>query len=176
MVGIGAGVPGRNFEPDIHLGDVVVGAPADDSNDAQGVISYELGKETLNGSVKTNLLSPTDRHLRNVLQTIQTEAEFYDHQSILQYIDAFRARPNGQKFPHPGVEKDHLYEADDTCKLIEHDPRESQDPVVHYGLIASGDKLIKKAKLRDELRDKYNNICFEMEAAGLLNTLPVVVI
>lgn len=43
---------------------------------------------------------------------------------------------------------------DGTYKLVARDPRDSQDPVVHYGLIASGDKLIKNAKLRDELRDK----------------------
>ena len=183
MVGIGAGVPGRHLEPDIRLGDVVVGAPADDSDDAQGVIGYELGKETVDGFIKKNWLYPTDRRLRNALGTIQMEAEFNDSHSFLQHLIAFRARPNGQKFLYPGTENDQLYEAEKTCeltddnnRLIARDPRNSQEPVVHYGLIASGDKLIKNAKLRDELRDKYKVICFEMEAAGLMNTLPVAVI
>ncbi|PMD62017.1 purine and uridine phosphorylase, partial [Hyaloscypha bicolor E] len=176
MVGIGAGVPGRHLEPDIRLGDVVIGAPADNSDDEQGVIGYELGKETVDGFVKKSWLYPTDRRLRGVLGTIEAEAAFSGSYSFLQYLDAFRARPNGQKFLHPGIEKDQLYEADDTDRLIARDPRDSQDPVVHYGLIASGDKLIKNAKLRDALRDKYNIICVEMEAAGLMNTLPVTVI
>lgn len=183
MVGIGAGVPGRHLEPDIRLGDVVVGAPGDDSDDAQGVIGYEFGKETVNGFVRKGWLYPTDRRMRNAFGTIQTETEFNGSHSFLQYLDAFKARPNGQKFLHPGVENDQLYEAektgglaDNTYRLIARDLRESQDPGVHYGLIASGDKLIKNAKLRDELRDKYKIICFEMEAAGLMNTLPVAVI
>jgi nucleoside phosphorylase len=183
MVGIGAGVPGRHLEPDIRLGDVVVGTPGDDSDDAQGVIGYELGKETVNGFVKKNWLYPTDRRLRNALGTIEAEAEFNGSHNFLQHLDAFRARPNGQKFFYPGQENDQLYEAEktgdlgtDTYRLVARSPRESQEPVVHYGLIASGDKLIKNAKLRDELRDKYKIICFEMEAAGLINTLPVAVI
>jgi nucleoside phosphorylase len=183
MVGIGAGVPGQNLKPDIRLGDVVVGTPGDDSDDAQGVIGYEFGKETMDGFVKKGWLYPTDPRLRNAFVTIQTEAEFNRSHSFLQYLNAFRTRPNEQKFLHPGVENDQLYEAekskdpaDGTYKLIVREPRDSQDPVVHYGLIASGNKLIKNSKLRDELRDKYKVICFEMEAAGLMNTLPVAVI
>jgi nucleoside phosphorylase len=58
MVGIGAGVPGRDQEPDIRLGDIVVGAPADHSDDAQGVVGYELGKETVDGFIKKNTFYP----------------------------------------------------------------------------------------------------------------------
>lgn len=176
MVGIGAGVPGRNSKPDIRLGDVVVAAPSDDSEDAQGVIGYELGKETVNGFVKKNTLYPTDRRLRAAYESIQAEAEFDGTYIFLKYLDAFRTRPAGKKFLHPGVEHDELYETDDTSVLVRREPRESSDPIVHYGLIASGDKLMKNAKLRDELRDKYKILCFEMEAAGLMNTLPVAVI
>jgi nucleoside phosphorylase len=50
------------------------------------------------------------------------------------------------------------------------------DPVVHYGLITSGNKVIKNAALRDELRDRHNITCFEIEATGLMNTLPVAII
>lgn len=184
MVGIGAGVPGRHLKPDIRLGDVVVGTPADDSDDARGVIGYEFGTETVDGFIKKGWQSPTDRRLRNAFQAIETRAQLAGSHSFSQYLDAFRVRRSGQKFLRPGVENDQLYEAektdddpaDDNKRLVVRDPRDSQDPVVHYGLIASGDKLIKNAKLRDELRDAYNIICFEMEAAGLMNTLPVAVI
>jgi len=176
MVGIGAGVPGRHLKPDIRLGDVVVGTPGDDSDDIQGVIGYDFGKESVDGFVMKGWQSPTDRRLRNAFEVIETKAELAGYHSFTQHLDGFRVRPNGQKFLHPGVENDQLYEADDTFKLIAREPRASKDPVVHYGLIASGDKLIKNAKLRDELRDKYKIICIEMEAAGLMNTLPVAVI
>jgi hypothetical protein len=47
MVGTGGRVSGRHRKPDIRLGDIVVGVPADDSDDVQGGIGYELGKETI---------------------------------------------------------------------------------------------------------------------------------
>jgi nucleoside phosphorylase len=77
---------------------------------------------------------------------------------------------------HPGPENDLLYHAIRTNQLVERPVRDNQDPVVHYGLIASGNKVTKNAILRDELRDRHNIICFEMEAAGIMNTLPVVII
>ena len=45
-----------------------------------------------------------------------------------------------------------------------------------YGPIGSGDKLMKNARKRNELRDKYNVIDLEMEAAGTMNRIPVGVI
>jgi len=181
MVGIGAGVPGVDLKPDIRLGDVVVAAPGDDSKDAQGVVGYELGKETVEGFVKTGWLYPTDRRLQNAIGNVQMEAEFSGKNVFTTHLEAFKATPSGRKFLHPGPEIDLLYEAEKnagqaTYKLIPRRPRDSLDPVVHYGLIASGNKLIKNARLRDELRDRFRIICFEMEAAGLMNTLPVAVI
>lgn len=176
MVGIGAGVPGQGLKPDIRLGDIVVATPADDSDDASGVLDYELGKETVDGFIKKNRLCPTNRRLQNALESIQAEAHWDGSCRFVQYLEAFQLRPNGHEFFHPGVEHDQLYRSDDNSIRMPRNPRESQDPVVHYGLIASGNKLIKNAKLRDELRDRYNIMCFEMETAGLINTLPVAVI
>jgi nucleoside phosphorylase len=47
---------------------------------------------------------------------------------------------------------------------------------VWYGPIGSGDKLIKNARKRNELRDKHNVIGLEMEAAGTMSRIPVGVI
>ncbi|KAF4629623.1 hypothetical protein G7Y89_g8521 [Cudoniella acicularis] len=176
MVGIGAGVPGRDLKPDIRLGDIVVATPANDSDDASGVIDYELGKESVEGFVKKNALYPTDRRIRNALGTIQAEAHWEGSYRFVQYLEAFRSRPNGHEFFYPGVQHDQLYRCDNNSIPMVRNPRNSQDPVVHYGLIASGNKVVKNAKLRDDLRDKYNIICFEMETAGIINTLPVAVI
>jgi nucleoside phosphorylase len=43
------------------------------------------------------------------------------------------------------------------------------DPEIHYGLIASGNQVMRDAKVRDNLGKKYKDkvLCFEMEAAGL---------
>ncbi|KAI0550027.1 hypothetical protein F4679DRAFT_544525 [Xylaria curta] len=49
---------------------------------------------------------------------------------------------------------------------------------IHYGLIASGNMVIKDAKRRDDLNESLggNVLCVEMEAAGLMNDFPCVVI
>jgi nucleoside phosphorylase len=49
---------------------------------------------------------------------------------------------------------------------------------VHYGLIASGNQVIKDAKFRDSLNESLggNVLCVEMEAAGLMNDFPCIVI
>ncbi|KUM55675.1 hypothetical protein ACN42_g11571, partial [Penicillium freii] len=56
--------------------------------------------------------------------------------------------------------------------------RAPRDVRVHYGLIASGNKVIKDAQSRDLLDKKYGGLllCVEMEAAGLMNDFPCIVI
>ncbi|UKZ57025.1 hypothetical protein TrVGV298_010875 [Trichoderma virens] len=64
----------------------------------------------------------------------------------------------------------------DKSKVIRISRRESG--MIHYGLIASGNQVIKDANLRDTLSQQFNNnlLCIEMEAAGLMNDFPCVVI
>ncbi|KAI6518394.1 hypothetical protein MCOR16_009020 [Pyricularia oryzae] len=52
----------------------------------------------------------------------------------------------------------------------------SQRIRVWYGRIGFGEKLVKDARKRDQLRDEYDFIGFEMEAAGTMNRIPVGVI
>jgi nucleoside phosphorylase len=56
--------------------------------------------------------------------------------------------------------------------------RKPGDMRVHYGLIASGNQVIKDAKFRDSLDQRYggNVLCVEREAAGLMNNFPCIVI
>jgi hypothetical protein len=49
--------------------------------------------------------------------------------------------------------------------------------VVHYGTIASGNQVVKSAAERENLSAKLDGVyCFEMEAAGLMNSFPCLVI
>lgn len=56
--------------------------------------------------------------------------------------------------------------------------RKPGDLRVHYGLIASGNQVIKDAEFRDSLDKKLGGhlLCVEMEAAGLMDYFPCVVI
>lgn len=67
---------------------------------------------------------------------------------------------------------------DDPSRFIQRDARTEEDdnPTIHYGLIASANQLMKDALIRDKLAAEKNVLCFEMEAAGVVNDLPCLVI
>jgi nucleoside phosphorylase len=54
--------------------------------------------------------------------------------------------------------------------------REVDDPRPHYGIIASGNKVIKHGRTREQLRSETRALCFEMEAADLMLDFPCVII
>ncbi|KAL8300777.1 hypothetical protein RB593_010231 [Gaeumannomyces tritici] len=71
-------------------------------------------------------------------------------------------------------EKDNTDEEDDAG---EEDAADADDlAVIHYGLIASANTLMKDARQRDKLAAEHDILCFEMEAAGLMNHFPCLVI
>ncbi|KAF3129066.1 hypothetical protein TWF703_009096 [Orbilia oligospora] len=63
----------------------------------------------------------------------------------------------------------------DKSKIVK---RKARDMRVHFGLIASGNQVIKDAKFRDDLNKALGGqvLCVEMEAAGLLHNFPCIVI
>jgi nucleoside phosphorylase len=100
-----------------------------------------------------------------------------------------------QKYKRPDRSSDRLYQpgvvhppedeascaiicGDDPSKLILRPERteDEDNPTVHYGLIASANQLMKDATIRDRLATKNYVLCFEMEAAGLMNHFPCLVI
>jgi hypothetical protein len=61
--------------------------------------------------------------------------------------------------------------------LIERTSRGSQEIVVHYGTIASGNQVMRDGVTRDRVSSELGGVlCFEMEAAGLMNNFPCLVI
>ncbi|KAJ4265106.1 hypothetical protein NW762_005352 [Fusarium torreyae] len=72
-------------------------------------------------------------------------------------------------------------EEEESCSLCDKSmtvKRKPRDMLIHYGLIASGNKLIKDAASRNKLNKDLggNVLCIEMEAAGLINQFPCLVI
>jgi hypothetical protein len=62
-------------------------------------------------------------------------------------------------------------------KRVERTPRASQEMVIHYGTIASGNQVMKDGITRDRISAELGGVlCFEMEAAGLMNSFPCLVI
>lgn len=186
MVGIGAGAP--STEHDIRLGDVVVSNPGERSG---GVIQYDFGKIETNGKfVITGHLDRPPTVLLNALSLLKSRHRRKGHE-ILRHLSAMLAanpemRP---EFSRHSTLVDLLYQAEyehqdahspcvdcDVSQLVDRQPRPRTEPIVHYGLIASANQVMRHGKTRERLRKEENVKCFEMEAAGLMNTFPCLVV
>ncbi|KAH8126593.1 purine and uridine phosphorylase [Trichoderma asperelloides] len=191
MVGIGGGaprVPSDDPCEDIRLGDIVVSCPSINSG---GVLQYDFGKTMSEGKfVQTGVLNKPSVVLSNSVSTLRARHR-KEESSIPQYIsDMLKSNEKMKRhFSHPGLEHDQLFRADyehlngeSTCRscdtegLVFRKSRENTDPVVHYGLIGSANQVMKHGVTRDKLHDEKNLICFEMEAAGLMDIFPCLVV
>ncbi|EPS44771.1 hypothetical protein H072_1200 [Dactylellina haptotyla CBS 200.50] len=182
MVGIGGGVPNPNKTVDIRLGDIVVSKP---TGTFPGVVQYDYGKTLAGGCFERvgTLNKPAPDLLAAALQVHP------DRISNLISEVKRRDSKNSIKFAHPGREQDQLFQADyhhngeNTCDNCDADrrvirsSRGNNEPVVHYGLIGSGNQVMKDGRTRDKVAQQCGGIyCFEMEAAGLMDAFPSIVV
>lgn len=181
LVGIGGGAPSaRN---DIRLGDVVVSKPI---GSRVGVLQYDMIKTQEHGSELNGYLQPPPRILRSVLSLMQSDPRL-SRTPLEPYLR--QISDVNPEYACPGTFADTLYESgyshprgEETCENCDTSReqlrplRPSNRPKIHYGLIASGNQVVKDAKTRDALAKKHGILCFEMEAAGIMNILPSFII
>ncbi|PYI12403.1 TPR-like protein [Aspergillus sclerotiicarbonarius CBS 121057] len=181
IVGIGGGVPSKT---DIQLGDVVFSMP---TAACGGVIQYDYGKTLRDGQFqRTGLLNKPPQYLLTAVS--QLRSDYMVGESTINIPEICQKKPNPpEQFWRPendwlfNPNYDHQSEDVDcsACaptQLVDRLPRESNEPLVHYGLIASGNQVIKNARIQDSIARELNILCFEMEAAGLMDQLPCLVI
>ncbi|KAJ5930977.1 hypothetical protein N7466_006470 [Penicillium verhagenii] len=170
MVGIGGGRPSKKH--DFRLGDIVA---------MQG-----------QGLQITRFLNQPPTILRTAITGIQAQYERKGHQIKNTIQDIIENNPRlRRKYQRPAPSTDRLFQpevihtyedctmcADGPSNLILRVQRASDedDPAIHYGLIASGNMLVKDALIRDRLAAEKDILCFETEAAGLMNSFPCLVI
>jgi nucleoside phosphorylase len=184
IVGIGGGVP-RNSS-DIRLGDVVVSKP---TATAPGVIQYDYGKTLHEGRLqRTGSLNKPPQLLLKAVSHI--ESDYLTGKRRVRDIvaHALQKHPDvSEQFARP--ESDWLFKSTynhkengsncsecDLHQLVHRAPRATTEPYIHYGLVASGDQVMKDAKTRDSIAQELDVLCFEMEAAGVMDELPSLVI
>ncbi|KAF2475566.1 purine and uridine phosphorylase [Lindgomyces ingoldianus] len=192
MVGIGGGAPSKKH--DIRLGDIVVSNPNDGNG---GVFQYDFGKTIQDQSFQTTgFLNQPPRVLRTAVSGLQAQYEADGHQLENAINGILEKKPKlRKKYMRPSLCTDRLYQSEvvhpqnndngcaETCGDNPKDlvPRverteEEDNPAIHYGLIASANQLMENALFRDRLAAEKNVLCFEMEAAGLMNSFPCLVI
>ncbi|GAB1199720.1 hypothetical protein APSETT444_009077 [Aspergillus pseudonomiae] len=180
MVGIGGGVPSQSA--DIRLGDIVISKPTATSS---GVIQYDYGKTLRDGRFQHigSLNKPPSVLLKAVSQL---ESDYMrgkrpvseiliDIQHNCEEMRESFSRPKDDWLFRPTYNhKDGGYNcsACDHTQLVNRPERITDGPYFHYGLIASGDQVMKDAKTRDSIAQGLDILCFEMEAAGLMDELP----
>lgn len=187
---------------DIRLGDVVVSEPGEVKTKGSnkkirhgGVYHYDYGKAIQDQPFEaTRLLDQPSDLLRSAADERQ-ETHFLEgntiHETIMERLDG-RDEDVVKKFKRPEDSSDRLYPSN----FVHKDPGEDcsacetassavakrpQRPdnkrlQVFYGRIGSGTTLMKDAIKRDEFAKEDGILCFEMEAAGLMNLAHCLVI
>lgn len=187
LVGVGGGVPDLPNEIDIRLGDIVVSKP---TKTAGGVVHHDMGKETLNGFEQTGTLNKPPAILQAAVQQLVAQHELEDSHVPLylsKMVEKFSKMK--EKYTHPGAEHDQLFatayehQGGKTCtscdssQVVRRPPRLSSSPFIYYGMIGSTNRVVKNAAQWEKFKSGDLDImCVEMEAAGLMDFFPCLVI
>jgi len=188
LVGIGGGVPSQEEEGyDIRLGDVVVSKPTATFG---GVVQYDLGKYSMGGGFeRTGSLAKPPALLQASVQKLAADHRIQGSQ-VPQLLSAMLQKypVMEEEYSHPGLEADQLFRADyphpggascrncDRLRVVNRDIRRNTNPKYHYGIIGSANTVVKDAGLREELWRALKIMCVEMEAAGIMDSFPCLVI
>lgn len=186
MVGVGGGAPSAGH--DIRLGDVVVSSA---HNGQGGVFQYDFGKTIQEQSFQyTGFLNQPPMVLRTAVAGLAATYEMGGHGLEKKIAAALDGNDKLQRcYKQPPRDSDILYRStvvhdqskNGNCAAlcgggpsvrVSRDERVNDELVIHYGLIASANQLMKDATIRDKLSRGKGVLCFEMEAAGLMNHFP----
>ncbi|POR33318.1 Uncharacterized protein TPAR_06484 [Tolypocladium paradoxum] len=181
MVGIGGGVPGGGGGADIRLGDVVVG---------DLVVQYDLGKTVCHGRFERTGGSgrPPPVSLATAVKTLRGHHMLKPSRIPDILAEMLERHPRmAARYARPVAAPDRLFNAAydhpelsggggaatcDDCnasRLLARPTRSDEHPIIHYGKIASGNQVIKHGVTRDRVAGDLGAVCFEMEAAGLVD-------
>ncbi|KAF1351744.1 purine and uridine phosphorylase, partial [Lizonia empirigonia] len=199
LVGIAGGVP--RYGPagavsEIVLGDVVVSSPRGNHG---GVLQYDRG--AWKGQGRLNFCGHTNGVPGDLLAAVNNfRADGWSKTNIAEVLKQMRLKLDEQRkhqYDDPGVDADRLFqdtyehqgtELDDCSACCdaryiisrsargEGAKRSVDNPSVHFGNIASSNQLQISAVERNRVRREHDAICFEMEAAGVMNEYSCVVV
>jgi nucleoside phosphorylase len=170
MVGICGGV--WSEDQDVRLGDVVVSKPTGLHG---GVVQWDFGKvEDGGGFCRKGTLNKPPRPLQSAVTGLEAQHIMAGH-NLQEHLDKLSSKyPRMAKsYGRQGSAEDQLFEAsyghvkgNSTCAQC--DPGRVQH--------RSGNSVVKDGPTRDRIARQEEILCFEMEAAGLMDTFPCVVI
>jgi nucleoside phosphorylase len=187
LVGIGGGIPVED-EFDIRLGDIVVSKPTATFG---GVIQFDRGQVRDNGHFeRTGTLNKPPAVLMANVEKLRAQHMIKGNKISKNLTEMLEKHPamDEEQFSYQGAERDVLFEAAynhqggsscrrcDRSKVVDRTQRKATSPRIHYGTIGSSNLVVKDAITRDQLREDLEILCVEMEAAGLMDEFPCLVI
>jgi hypothetical protein len=156
-----------------------------------GVLQYDFGKTVKDGKfIQTGSLNKPPTVLMTGVSKLQAQ-HLRKGSAIRKHVDSMlELNPAMQQdFNYRNPEDDQLFQADfdhmdnekdckscDKERLVQRILRTTNVPVIHYGLIGSGNRVMRHGVMREKLRRERGIFCFEMEAAGLMDNFPCLVI
>jgi len=148
-------------------------------------VQYDFGKTTPSGFERTGFLNTPPTILLQAVSKLRAN-HLRGRCSLSDYVTALSKQA---VFARDKAGPDVLFEAaydhvgGPTCGLcskeevVDRPARESSEVVVHYGTIASGNQVMRDGRTRDQVSKDFGGVfCFEMEAAGLMNSFPCLVV
>jgi nucleoside phosphorylase len=174
VVGVAGGVPEK---ADLRLGDVVIG---------NEVVQYDFGKTGPGGVFRsTGSLNKPPQSLMTAVSALRAQHESKPNEIAGNLLDMLRKYPHMSKYMRPEEAPDRLFKSTydgnshiqgtDSCEscedseLVLRPKRIDTSPRIFYGRIASGNQVMKHGATRERLAQEHNVLCFEMEAAGLMD-------
>jgi nucleoside phosphorylase len=176
LVGIAGGVP---EERDIRLGDVVISKGDGRSG---GVVAHDRGKVTQIGFESKPFLNGVPEVLRNAFSELESRLIDQDSKITTYLSEALKRNSRFSAFERPTSLSDDLFKSDyphvnskdKTCSdcakdhIKERPPR--ADSQIHFGIVASGNQVIKNATERARIHTAHPGVlAVETEAAGLMD-------
>jgi nucleoside phosphorylase len=188
VVGVCGAVPSSPDGDEILLGDVII---------CEGIVQYDFGRQLPGRFVRKDTLldsfgkpNPEIRALLAKLKGVRSRKTLQD--KMASYLAAIQGKPGlDLAADYPGRAHDKLFVAayhhvgSGTCQecgcngpLVSRRRlgQDSLQPAIHFGLIASGDTVMKSAEDRNAIAQRENIVGFEMEGAGVWDSFPCMVV
>jgi nucleoside phosphorylase len=189
VVGVCGVVPFKSNSEEIVLGDVII---------SEGIIQYDFGRRLPGQFIPKegplDSLGRPNQEIRGLLaQAKGIRGRELLISEMTRYLSILCQKPE-LRAEYPGVAYDRLFEASyhhsedqKPCEQVGCDgklvprrrlqaTRPSPAPAIHFGLLASGDSVMKSGDDRDREVGARDIVAFEMEGAGVWDILPCIVI
>ncbi|KAL4790466.1 nucleoside phosphorylase domain-containing protein [Aspergillus venezuelensis] len=147
LVGIAGGTPSE--KNDIRLGDVVVGTR---------IVPYTFGKKVDAGFERRGIVKTPPRELLDAVTFLEKRMWSNDG-SLSESVEAIGWKaPTSQDQSNLRL-RDVALDGDNTVQLFR-------------GVIGLGEQVMKYAQTRDEIAQREDILCYEMEAIGIMEVAP----